>query len=60
MYNVISITVEKVTWYVLTTILTTMVACTSTFAAIISGLIANKAISDTFEKKNPLKDNYSK
>lgn len=52
MFNVISATEEIVTWYDLTTILTTMVACTSTFAAIIGGLIANKAISDTSEKES--------
>ena len=52
MFNVISAAEEIVAWYDLTTILTTMVACTSTFAAIIGGLIANKAISDTAEKES--------
>lgn len=52
MLNVFSAAEEIVAWYDLTTILTTMVACTSTFAAIIGGLIANKAISDTAEKES--------
>lgn len=52
MFSVISAAEEIVTWYDLTTVLTTMVACTSTFAAIIGGLIANKAISDTSEKES--------
>lgn len=38
--------------YDLTNVLTAMVACTSTFVAIIGGLIANKAISITAEKES--------
>ena len=51
MFNVISAAEEIVTWYDLTTILSTMVACSATFVAIIGGLIANKAISDRAEKE---------
>lgn len=50
MINIISVANKIVSCYDLTTVLTTMVACTSTFAAIIGGLIANKAISDKSEK----------
>lgn len=52
MFTVISAAEKIVTWYDLTPILTTMIACTSTFVAIIGGLIANKAISDTAEKES--------
>ena len=51
MFNVISAAEEIVTWYDLTTILSTMIACSATFVAIIGGLIANKAISDRAEKE---------
>ncbi len=52
MFNIITAAEEITTLYDLTTVLTTMVACTSTFVAIIGGLIANKAISDTAEKES--------
>jgi len=47
----VSTTVENIkTLYDLTSILSTMTACTATFVAIIGGLIASKAISDRAEK----------
>lgn len=52
MFNVIFFAEQQVANYDLTTILSTMIACSATFVAIIGGLIANKAISDRAEKES--------
>lgn len=51
-FNVIASVNEITSWYDLTDILSVMIGCTATFVAIIGGLIANKAISDTAEKES--------
>lgn len=51
MKDMFSVSLEIATCYDLTTILTTMITCTATFAAIIGGLIANKAITVSSEKE---------
>lgn len=51
-FNTITSVNEITTWYDLTDILSVMIGCTATFVAIIGGLIANKAISDTAEKES--------
>lgn len=51
-FNIITSVNEITAWYDLTDILSVMIGCTATFVAIIGGLIANKAISDTTEKES--------
>ena len=52
MYDVILRIQEPLVTYDLTAVLTAMATCSSTFIAIIGGLIANKAISITSEKES--------
>lgn len=52
MFFCVMTSVNEITmWYDLNDILSVMIGCSATFVAIIGGLIANKAISDTAEKE---------
>lgn len=52
MVNVVCVAEDIVIWCDLTTVLSTIIACSATFVAIIGGLIANKAITDRAEKES--------